>query len=928
MGDFFAPPPGYPDVPPSPSTPPPNFQQLGENFGIGLTATGASSGLLGSLFDILMRWLTAGIGFVLTYVLKVVAYLIGVLTNIESDASAGYGAVVAATLKNLLNVTVSPSAVASRAAGPGRQAAANAMAQAILGPLFGTVAANPSGGVTPSDAAANNYLAVVMNMELNGWLESWFADAATYHLLEKYGDLKDGITRVLGLGRLSRQAFAPPMKVLVHDPYLALLNKTYRPKNVDAGTAVQAFLRGAVDRPGLTTLLGPQGYTEQEINWLVDIHFKQLSLEDLNWLIQRGTWTTQQAITALTDQGYDSATAQTLLNIAADKELQKYRMEAIAAAEAGFVEGNIDLASWQNLVSGSGLTQVEQSWILSVANIKRQSKVTHLSLGQIEQGILDGIMNLNDVKTWAARVNMPADEEAHLELMILFKQSKETATAAAKAAAANAKAAAAQAKATAAAAKAAAAKAQAADKGVTVEQAETLVKDGLWTFVQLEAFLTAKGYGADAINAIVSLLHTSIATTAEKTTTANAAKTAAGTKALNLATVEKAVVDGILTIKDLQNFLSSDGYDAADAATIVDLVEEQIATAKTKAAAKAAATAKAADKQISLPELEHAVRVGLTPISTYNAALTAAGFDAMSITLLDGILNDQIATDKATAKKQAGLAAAGATVGISISQLEQEVIEGIRPIADYTTTLARLGYSPTDQTQLTALLQLKVTAAKNTAASKAAAAAALKARGISLTQAEEAVKLGVVPIATYQSLLQTSGFTPAAITVLTNSLLAEVAKTAKTQTAANAATTKLATKNISLPDIEKAVIAGLDPIGTYTSTLTSNGYSAADAKTLTELLQMKVTQAQHAAAAHADAVGTATQKGINLSSEEAAVVAGSLTMADYDTLLTKLGYDAVDRGVLEKLLQTKVAAAAAKAAPASPAPSAGTPPEG
>ena len=120
--------------------------------------------------------------------------------------------------------------------------------------------ANPSGGVTPSDQAVNNYLAVVMNMELNGWIESWFADAATYHLLEKYGDLKDGIARVLGLGRLSRQVFAPPMKVLVHDPYLALLNQKYRPKNVDVGTAVQAFLRAEFDRDTLSTILAVEGY--------------------------------------------------------------------------------------------------------------------------------------------------------------------------------------------------------------------------------------------------------------------------------------------------------------------------------------------------------------------------------------------------------------------------------------------------------------------------------------------------------------------------------------------------------------------------------------------------------------------------------------------------------------------------------------------
>ena len=176
------------------------------------------------------------------------------------------------------------------------------------------------------------------------------------------------------------------------------------------------------------------------------------------------------------------------------------------------------------------------------------------------------------------------------------------------------------------------------------------------------------------------------------------------------------------------------------------------------------------------------------------------------------------------------------------------------------------------------------------------------------------MKLGVVPIGTYQSLLESAGYTSDAITVLSNSLLAEVAKETKTQTAANSATVALAKKNISLPEIEKAVLAeACSRSPTYTDTLTTNGYSAADAKVLTQLLQLKVEDAAHAAAAHADAQGKATQKGISLAAEEAAVIAGDLTMADYDTLLTQLGYDAVDRGVLEQLLQTKVAAVAAKA---------------
>jgi len=918
MGDFFAPPPGYPDVPPAPSTPPPSFETIGKTFGIGLSESNVGTGILGSLFDILVRWFTYVLGLVLQLALKVFAFIIRTIVGIEDEASLGYGQVVSATLLDLFGVNVDPSAVSTRGANANKQAAANAMAQAILGTLFNKPVAQAGGGITPSDQNPNRYLQTVMNMELNGWLESWFTDAVSYHLLEKYGDLKDGIARVLGLGRMSRQVLAPPLKVFVHDPYLALLENTYRTKPVDAGTAVQAFLRAEYDRDMLSTLLGPQGYQEREIDWLIRERSKYLSPADLNYLIQRQQWTTQQAVTNLGYQGYDPSTAQTLLAIEADKELQAYRKQAIGVAESSYVDGNMDQASFQNLVSGSGLTDVEQSWIQAIANLKRQAHVTHLSRGDIEQGILDGVLSFNDLKTWATRVNMPLDEEAYLELMILFKQNKETATAVAKANAAKAKAQAAADKTAAAAAKAAAAKAQAADKGVTVQQAELLVKDGLWTFDQLTAFLTTRGYGPDAIASIVHLLQTEITDAQAKAAAAAHTRAAAAAKGLSLADEEKAVIAGVLTVQDLGNYLTAHGFDAADSQTILDLVQQQIAAAQTKAAAKATATQKAAAKSISLPELEHAVRLGLAPQSQYDAALKAAGFDAMSITLLNGILSDQIAADKATAAKRDALIPAGATAGVSIPQLEQEVIEGVRPIADYTADLAKLGYNAADQQDLTQLLETRVKMAAAVANYKTQAGLNLESHQLTFTQYAYAVKLGILPLSGYVGKLTAAGYNPGRAQILGQILQAEMAKTKQAQTKATAAAAAAAKKKISLPEIERAVIAGIQPITDYTATLAQLGYSAADMHTLTQLLQLKVDAAAAAAQRHVDAEGLATQRGISLGALESSIIDGAADMGQYDAVLTDLGYDLTDRTLLEQLLQKRVDAAAAKAAKAAP----------
>jgi hypothetical protein len=918
VGDFFTAPIGDPLPPPEPDFKPPNFEQMSENLGIGLQKSGLVSGWLAPLFDILLAWVTAVIGFVLSNLIRFFAYLIGILGEATTDASAAYGSLVAATLKELFGIEVNPADVSTRVGGPARSAAAARLGNAVVNTMFVPAKPDPQGGIVPSSQGADTFLSVVMNMELNGWIESWVTDGLSGHLLEKYGDLKDGIAQVLGLGRLSRQVFRAPLKVLVSDPYMNLLEQKYRSRHWDVAAAVSLFNQQRLSREDLSKYLGNQGYTELQIQEQIERHQKYLSTADLDYLDQRGQifgdfWQSQLML-----QGYSESTAQSLIAMTRDKRVQKYRQEMITVGETAYVAGNIGPDTFATILQQSGVTQEEQNWIQQVADLKIAVKVRHLTEGEIIKGIEEGILNFTDLQTWAIREGVSQQDLATLELETQFQINKASTLAKTRAAAQAAKLQTAQAKLQLAKEKAAAAQVQADDKGLSAAQAATLVKDGIWTIGQYSAFLTSRGYGPGASQASVELLQAEIGADTAKKAAAAATKAQAAIKGLNLAQVEKAVIEGLLTSDQLMQYLTGHGYTTADAQIIVDLTENQLHTVQTKAAAKSAAEAKAASKSISLVDIERSVRLGLTTQAVYDAALKAGGFDDMSITLLNGILQSQIKADKEAAAKAAAAAAAASVKGVSLAQIEQEVIAGIRPIGDYSAELLKLNYSPADQQQLTALLQLKVDQALATAAKAAAAAAAASAKGISIADAERAVKLGVIPLAKYQALLASLHYTADAIDVLSNTLLAQIAATRKAQTSANNAAANLAGKSISLPDLEKAVIAGIVPIENYTTTLTANGYNAADAGTLTQLLQLKVDQAAQAAAAHADAVGLATQKGISLGKEEAAVIAGDLTMADYDSLLTALGYDDIDRAILEDLLQTKVTAAAAKAAATAP----------
>lgn len=925
MGDFFTPPVGSPLPPPEPDIPVPDFSTIASGIGVGLQKSGITGSFWNGLLEVLVKTATTILGVLVSTLLRLFAFFTGILGDATTDSQAAYNNLVTATLKELFGVVVAPSDVAGRTSNSGRETAASAIGQTIIGTMLKGAAPADGGGIVPSDTAATNFLSVAMKMQLNGWIESFVVDGLSYHLLEKYGDLKDGIERTLGMGRMSRAAFRAPMKIFATDPYMALLEQKYRTRPWEVASLMRRLAAGEIQRSDLSTPMGNIGYTEAQIDELVIQHTKYLPLADLDYLDRRGlsfgTFTHDQLVA----QGWTPTTADQIITVMQDRRIQKYRDQMVTIGEDAYVRGDIGPDTFSTILQQSGLSADEQNWIQQVATLKVQCKVRHLTEGEITTGIEDGLLNFNDLKTWAIREGMAPTDEAILELEIQFKENKAAALASTKAKAAAAKLQAAQAKLQLAQQKAAAATAQAADKGLSAAQAALLVKDGVWTIAQYQQFLVSRGYGTDAVTASTQLLQAEMSSSAVKTAAAAATKASAAAKGLNLGQIEKAVIEGITTEAQLLTFLTGHGYDAADAQVIVDLTHNALTAAQAKAAAKVAATTKAASKSISLPELERAVRLGLTTADTYTAALRHAGFDAASVTLLTGILQAQLATDAATKAKSAAAATAKNSKGVTLAQIEQEVIADVRPIADYSSALVSLGYDAADQIQLTALLQLKVDQAAATAAKRTAATKAAAARGVSLPDTERAVKLGVVPVSVYTSLLQSLNYTPDAVQVLTNSLVAQLATVKKAQTAANGAAGTLAAKAISLPNLERAVVAGLQPIATYTATLTSAGYSDADAATMTELLQLKVDQAARAKTTHADAEGKATQKGIALAKEEAAVVAGDKTMDDYDALLISLGYDAVDRAVLEQLLQAKIDAKAAKAG-SSAAPADGSAP--
>jgi hypothetical protein len=894
---------------------PPNYRQIGQALAAGQAdyaaqTKAAKTGLsdfIAHPLDTLLTWAAEFLAWLLSMLLCVVAFIMRLVTSIDDGAAPGMAAVVKNSLGHVFGL---PTGSTGRkvAAGVDGNAMGAQIGTMILNAMKSGAPASAGKPLQPDDTAAKNFLAMLARLGVEGWIDGFVAEAIGGGHLASVLELVPIMNEVLGLGRLSRRALAPLVKILVADPYTWKLHLDYRPALMPDGLAVREFIRGNLTAAQLDNALGKHGYSPDVIAALVNHHRKGISQPDLEYLVARGYWSTDRFDQALKDDGYDESSRLTLKNLPEQRLLDQLAEKRMQLFIQAYERGDVDDAEMENEVNSHSFTDPVKLQILDLARTHRLHAVKHLTLGEVQTMIKAHVMNLDDLRTWMTRENYPVEEQSLLEIYLMGQiTTADEAAGAKRQKAQDAKTAAAArvAKQQQAAADAAA---KAATKGLSIATFESLVENHLRSFDEFTAFLKELSIPPASITALVELLHEKINTKEATEAAHEALAAAAAIKHLPLSQIEAAVIAGTIPISDLAQFMTQQKFAQTDIDTALTYVQGKLDDATAKAAAAEAAKAAAAVKGISLPNLERAARLGLVAPADYSAALTSAGFDAHSVDLMAGILSSQMAADQHTIEQRAAAAAAAAKKNISLPALEKAVIAGLQPMGAYQAQLVALGYDAGDVATLVGLLQLQVDTAADVAAKKAAAAAKLGVKNLSLAEIERAVRLGVLSVDQYRADLAGIGFAPADVAILAASILAELAATKAAEAKQAAIAAALKNKGVSLAQEQQLVKDGISTLDAYTAFLRTQGYSDTVAAQLTQLLGDQMDQAALAAQKHADAAARAAEKNISLASEEKAVVDGIRTLDDYDALLVNLGFNETDQATLIALLELRLPA--------------------
>src|SRR5882672_6495219 len=847
------------------------------------------------LLDLIKDWIPTIVGKIIGSLLGLVeivaAWLLRIFFRVFRSAEFGSDEIAAQVVSGLFGVDVASATFKNLGDHGARLPVARNMIEAIMTSMGGSFSGGTHEASVPTSEPAEKMLSVILHMTIDGWAQGLLMELISLGQIHAVGELREAVEQSLGLGRMSRRAFQPAVKAFVVDPFTKLINQNMRPTGLSAEVDIRQFLRGLITRGQLDTEMGYKGYTPERVEALLNYNRAHLSPAELIEATNFGLMGDQSFEDAMKAQGYDSDTALTKFNIEIAKQNNAAALELARYAVGQFRQGHLTVEALNGYINSDALSFGQKRNLVALAQFEKDHPQTKLSLQQGVQMVEAGIWTISQFRDLAASHRYAANDVDDLELLLLHKVADAADAVNRRQDQAKAKADAEKARIEKAKAAAARALAEVEVHGVSIARYETLVMDGIKTVSEYQTFLVGKGLSPGNVAAFVAHLSNRLSAAAAKAGAGAGAAATAKAKGLSVAQLEKAVKAGALSMGEYESRLAHVGLTPEDVSILVEVLTEELAAAKVKADAAAAAKAAAKVKGVNLAQEELAARQGLVSVDQFRAWLTSHGWADPDLSLIVAELQAKIAADAAARALKAGGAGTPAARGLGLAQLERAVRRGVSPMSDYTLALAKAGYDADAQTALQSLLQLQIDQDAHTAALRGQADGLLSPRGLTLPDIERAVKAKVLPMGAYTDALARAGVSADAIQTLSLVLAASIKNVTPPAATVKSVSALLTAAGLSLSSLEGDVLAERLPLSAFGTILSGAGVPASQVAQLEGVMQLRLDQRKAAAALAADAGKKAVAKQLSLGQEVAAIRASVQGLPDYQTLAGKLGYD-------------------------------------
>lgn len=937
---------GPPPLPPiEPQIPPANFRESGKAISDGLADGKFSAGFWGPVFDKLTDMLAEGAVFLIQMGFPVLLRLLRWYRKFREGVEPEISEIASTAVGDLFGVEIDSEAFSKLGPRATRKQLGDILGAQILKGITGTSATAPGGTVEPSDVPAEQFLSTMADLAVEGWFENFLSGLASEQPLEKLGELKDVVAKVFGFGRVSARILGPYISVLVNNPTQWNLNKKYRPTMLTEAQLVRQYLRGTLTRAALdealarlghsagniaelidaahpqlspaqlvrqfqrgrTTIedvnreLGKRGYTPADVDVLVNESTQFIGVSDLAFLVRNKTWTTAQAVAELRNQGYDDRTAGVVLEVERLKRTDAAKQAVISTARGLYIDRFIDGETFRGQLDRAGVEPEVALWIEHEAGLIIESRAKRISESDAEHAVLRGFWTMTEYTSFLRELGYASNDVLTKQLLISDTIAQDAEAQKKRDDAAKQRTAAEQARAIAAAARQAELEARRNNPQLTISQVAQATVRGDLTLTQYTAFLTKQGYApADValLSDLVSGERSDYASAAERRAVADQ-KLAVTT--LTTSKLEHAVMIGAIPIDDYRKTLTDQGVDTNDVDLLVKTLVIDMGATATAIARRTAISDDLSSRGISLDQMEHAVKLGVSSLPAYSDRLATLGYSIEDQAMLSAVLRNQISKDATTSATRDQANAAGAAKGIPLASLAAAVKKNIRAMSDYRAALLQLGYSASDAQLMVDLLQSDIDAAGVAGDRKSQIDAIAAAAGISLPDIERMVSLGMLDLAYYQDILTSLNLPAEDQQVLVFDLESRAADIDADREAGRRVSPQLTRVGTTLADLDRGLRSGTRVIYDVRATLALAGADPAAIDQIADLSLEQLQQYRYATARRTQLNAMRTPQELTRATMENAVRAKLTTLDEYTSWLSQNGYSAEDQATLVQI---------------------------
>lgn len=828
--------------------------------------------------------------------------LSGALVRGEDKAQDAFGQLAAVAIEDVFGVKVDPGAVNSRGDRGRRQGAANAIGRAMLDALTG---GTPGAGAThlqPSSAGAEQFLTVVTQMALEGWLEGWLVEACTIGQMETFGELDDIMAQVLGLGRMTRAVTRPLMDARVITPFEWQVNRTYRPKLLGAGEVARQVARGRLTRDAAFEELARQGYSDERIEALLNAAAKFHSVSDLDLLVRSGQWTKGEAIQHLRDQGYDEGLAENEFTLEKIRRIATFERQIANAAADAYADGRISRGEMIGFLGGNTIDSQEGAQLAELADARRALRRRPLSSPEVRTLVKAGILSSIDYRRALEREGR--DEEAIDALDLLLKheidekreidelraeqeREREAERNARDEERAKARAAAEEAR-------------RLARRGREADLERAVIRGRIPIARYVEVI--GQQFDPDTVSIMVADVEEQRQAYLVEQERKAAAEQRAAAKRIDIGSVRTAVLEGVLTVDEFRRHPSVQALDPADADILARTLTAELGDRAVAEQRKREAETRSKARGIDLGRYAQLVRRGIRSIEDYRARVAELFDSPADVDAVVELLEQELA-DAATERtaRQDGEARTQ-TRGLSLEQFRRAVLGGDRTIAEFETFLQQQHFTVDAMQTLVAGVRRELAEVEAARARAEQLAPPVGSPDVSLSELERAARLGTISPSDFRAALAALGLDELDQEINVEQLLNQITAIQQARALRDSVEAEPGGRGLTLAELRAAVKAGIKSLEDYRAALIGAGKTPDAVQTLVALLEDEVAETKAAIERRRRIAERITKLGADLDTLEGEVLSGARSLDSYVQGLAAVGVLPAETGILVGLL--------------------------